>query len=247
MFDDCNLSGARLERTRLRGIRVHNGLLTGCRFSSADLTGADLRGSNDTDAGFTLAILLDVQTGPLPAGPERTETRPVAPGDARKLLDRHIGQVLGRSGDRQPVDLANMDLRDAGTLAGAALTALRAPGSVMAGMNLRGAQLQGARLAGADMSGCDLSGADLRGADLSGCDLRHANLRGARLTPLALGGERLLPVNLDNAVCRYADLRTARFDRPRLNNTDFRHARFDLAALQASGLSSAQADDVLTD
>jgi uncharacterized protein YjbI with pentapeptide repeats len=187
-----------------------------------------------------------MQTGAHPDRPIPEPAGVLTAREAETRLTEHIQQVRG-SASGQPVDFSGLDLRLAGSLAGRALTALRAPRACLAGLDLSGCELQGARLAGADLRGCKLAGADLRGADLSGAWLTHADLTGARLTPLTLGGGRVLPVQLDKAQCRYSDWRGADLDQARLAGTDLAYARMSGARLSPDALAGALGTDRLLD
>ncbi|MBR8025200.1 pentapeptide repeat-containing protein [Burkholderia cenocepacia] len=113
-----SLSGANLSDANLRGSDLSDANLSG-----ANLRGSDLSGANLSDANLSGA------------------------------------------------NLRGSDLSGA-NLSGANLSGANLRGSDLSGANLRGANLRGSDLSGANLSDANLSGANLRGSDLSGANLR---------------------------------------------------------------------------
>ena len=152
--------------------------LTGCRFSRAKLTKANviernLDGVDFAEADLELVTFLTVKANG---------------ANFRKACMRKFHAVVECS-------------FEGASFEGADLT-----GAFLRGSNLRGANFEGACLQGADLSECDLTGAKLSGvqarelllvrADLTNADLRGANLMEGMLQKSKLHGADLSRTNL---------------------------------------------------
>jgi hypothetical protein len=115
--------------------------------------------------------------------------------------------------------LAVVSWTNGGTLKGADLRGLFAPGANLSDLNLRGADLSMAKLKGAFMYRVDLRGAKLRDADLNGANLYGANLHHADLTYAQLDGANMPEAKLPRATLHLASLRGANLFRAKLKET----------------------------
>ena len=148
-FRDADLSNAMMNGARLCRANLDGANLSNAQLSRADLSGASLRnavvsGANIDEAVVTGAEMADMMRAP--------PTKVFVDDQPLETVIRDH-ELWCESGGLQGAThrLAGVDFRAMPSLAGRQLTALRAPGAIMFGLNLQGAHLEG----------CDLSGADL--------------------------------------------------------------------------------------
>jgi uncharacterized protein YjbI with pentapeptide repeats len=188
-----------------------------------ELGGADLSGALTDRAAGRAADTLDI------------------PLDIR--LDSHARWIASSSADGVQLDLSGIDMRSAGDLARADLTALIARDAVFCAMDLRGVRMAAGTLAGADLRFCGLEDADLRGTDLSGARLCNARLAGARLRSLVMEGGRSIGSRLTGSDLRFADLRGVDLRGADLREADLSHAVLRGADLRGADLRDATLED----
>ncbi len=138
----------------------------------ANLIGADLRGTDLSDANLSEADLIDANLR------------------GAFLCDADLSWTTMIDADLREADLIEADLSGA-DLSGADLNRAALSGITLSAGNLYDANLSWAVLCGANLVKADLSGATLRGADLSGADLSQANLTSADLREAVFEGAQL--------------------------------------------------------
>ncbi len=99
--------------------------------------------------------------------------------------------------------------------------------------DFRGANLKGVNLEGANLKQADLSEASLQHANLSHTNLTKADFRGANLKSANLKGANLKQADLSEASLQYANLSHANLTEVSAVATDFSHAYFTAACLEA--------------
>gem|GEM_PF-77660 len=241
-FTDAVMRDCKLVRANLRQCKMTGANLEGADLSGADLKGADLRDAVLVGAKMAMTVTdganMDNVLTDKPAGcPLVSLERPI-----EELLALHQRWYETGGAEGQPLVLEEVDLRPLKSLAHANLTAFRAKGSNLYGMDLNGIQLQGAQLDGTDLRTAKLSGADLRGINLKKAKLNNADLRDCNLGPLLIGPNRLFPAQLDGAILRFADFRGADLFRTSFVGADLAYANLVGARLRGTDFSQAFLD-----
>jgi uncharacterized protein YjbI with pentapeptide repeats len=147
----CNLKDADLTNANLEGTDFQGANLKGADLAGADLSGATLQGDNLSSADLAGAEL--------------------------------IGANL-QGANLQDVNASNADLA----------------GADLQGDNLSGATFAGADLEDANLSGANLSGVNFSGANMSDTNVRGSNLRDADLATASLAGAVMKGTNLTGVV-----------------------------------------------
>lgn len=239
-FSDAILRGCKMQRANLASANFSNANLEDADLSSANLAGADLSGAVLTGAELSTAALdganmMGILTD-APAGRSITDLgRPF-----EQLLREHGAFVDSAGAEGRPLDVSGFDLRTVKMLKGMHLTALKAVGAVIYGMDLTGTALQGANLMQIDGRTACLTDADLRGANLQEARLDNVEAAGADFRPLSLSASRLMPVNLIRARLRYGIFTEARFDQADMSEVDLSFADLRKASLKGVKLDGAR-------
>ena len=183
-LDDADLTGACLQRAKLRRASFDYAVLQNADLRAADLrsTGfvgtdlreADLRGADLRDTTMSGAILLRADL----RGAQFSRGTSFSGADLSQA--RLEGANLGRSASFYDTVLRQAELLGA-TLPQAQLSRADLTGTNLAAAVLNGAVLNNAQLTAATFDRADLTGADLTDANLRGASLRGANLTGALL------------------------------------------------------------------
>lgn len=231
-FTACSLADARLDgatfreaslaQTCLAGAAASYTVFVGANCSSADFTGADLRGARflDTDcpnAGFERALLhyARFQNTPLPGADFQTATMPNA-----TLADSTAVRAEFEDANLRNATVEGMECRDAkfidanlsmtrirgGTLRNADLTDATLREAEVVETSLRSARFPNASLSYAEFEGIDASGAQFDGADLHGVEFSRVDLQRANFRAPD-GVTRLEDGLLDGVDIRSTDLR----------------------------------------
>ncbi|MBW4492201.1 MAG: pentapeptide repeat-containing protein [Oscillatoria princeps RMCB-10] len=215
-----------LDYADLSGIQLRGSILTGASFREsrfynpgedglfgtfddriADLSGAELKQANFSEATLVLALM------------NRANLMRAELNKANLFRARLSGANLSSA------QLLQADLRQA-VLSDVSLTGAELREAKLAGANLQGARLgqvtaKGASFQAANLSASEWLGADLSGADFSGSNLQNSDLSSARLAGANLSGAQLQRASLRNADLVGADLRGAN-----LAGADFQGATF---------------------
>jgi uncharacterized protein YjbI with pentapeptide repeats len=183
--------------------------LAGINFRSADLSGADLRGSLFYGAGQ------DARLG--------TFDDPIADFSGANLSQANLANATLANVSLERTNLMKTQLTNANLSYG----------------RMRGANLSGAKLVGSNLEGVLLQEASLTGADLTNATLDHANLFGAKLGQAKLTGARLALADLGQSSWDGADLSGADLTRTNLTEADLRSVNLTGAKLRGAQVQNA--------
>jgi uncharacterized protein YjbI with pentapeptide repeats/uncharacterized RDD family membrane protein YckC len=193
-FKFANLNSASFKSTRFRGVG-EDGRWDTYDDSVADLSGAQIKQANLTDANLSRVLMIG------------TDLRRATLNRANLSNARLVGAKLGSA------QLVGADLRGA-VLENASLTGADLGEAKLNEANLYAASLSrviaiGTQLSFANLTKTNWQGADLSGAYLDRANLSDANLSATRLTGAILRSAQMEKVNLRNADLSLADLRGA--------------------------------------
>jgi uncharacterized protein YjbI with pentapeptide repeats len=175
-------SGAKIERTDLRGLAMPKASLEGVSFRRCELDGANFEGARLARAAFKNASLREAFL----AGADLSE----ANLENADLEGANLQGARLRGANLTRANLEGANLQGA-DLSGARLTHAQAESAKLGGANLKGAVLERADLSESDLSTAKLETADLTRASLTNADLTDADLRGACLVGASLDGVTL--------------------------------------------------------
>jgi uncharacterized protein YjbI with pentapeptide repeats len=194
-----------------KGVKAWNEWRGRTRGTMADLTGADLRRWDLSDANFFNVSLFGAHLD------EAKLTRAILSGaDFRRV---------------------HLDMAD---LSSAKLAATNLERADLTGANLAGADLSGAKLGSTDLTGAKLNEAHLFGADLFEAELVGSNLRGARLDMANLDGADLFGADLTEAKLIGANLFGVNLRETNLSGTDVTDSQMRHTVMVALDLSVAK-------
>jgi len=193
-FKFANLNSASFKSSRFRGVG-EDGRWDTYDDSIADLSGAQIKQANLTDANLSRVLMIG------------TDLRRATLNRANLSNARLVGAKLGSA------QLVGADLRGA-VLENASLTGADLGEAKLNEANLYAASLSrviaiGTQLSFANLTKTNWQGSDLSGAYLDRANLSDANLSATRLTGAILRSAQMQKVNLRNADLSLADLRGA--------------------------------------
>ncbi|MBW4605019.1 MAG: pentapeptide repeat-containing protein [Calothrix sp. FI2-JRJ7] len=200
--NECDLSGAQLERANLRQANLKGSNLRGANLKGANLEKANLEGCNLFGANLEGAILrgADLTTNSKARTNLRYANLSGANLQAAKLKGANLGDAVLEGANLEDADLSIAVDKNFWTgMKTEFYTSLK--DANLKGANLRSAQLDKAFLAGANLSSANLSGADLKSANLKGANLRDANLTNTNMKKTSLCGVTMPDGSISNQNC----------------------------------------------
>lgn len=231
LFSVTNFSNANLSRTQLRSARLNVARLTGANLSKANLEQALLNVANLIQADLRYANLREALV-------MRAEL-------IRSQLNEanFLGSNLSGSDLRECLALhtcfERCNLGEA-NLQGAICSQSNFQQAMLKGANLSGGDFQGANFQNTELRQTNLSKANLQGANLQGANLRWANLSGANLEGADLSQAKLSGANLSGANLRQANLRDASLVHADLTNVCLMDADWSGCDLTGVNLTGAK-------
>jgi len=214
--EGVDLSLADLRGADLTDANLAGAILRGADLSQANLTGANLTGANLRDAMFHQAILNGACF--------RSANLRRAFLLCAELSKADLRWANIDNADLSMANLSGADLREA-ELETAKLTQTNLCGADLRESNLTDARFREANLTQANLfqsilRDADFRHADLREADLGQTDLRDANMTGANLTDAILRGADMEDADFSDAILRGAALELVNLYKSSLTGVD---------------------------
>lgn len=196
---------------------------------ATDLTGADMRHSDFTNALFDDAKLRGVNLS--------DSTLHWADFERADLRGANFENARMQGGGLKDARFAGANLY------GAQLQRANLVRAQLQGQQLPEAQLQEALLIAAKLQEIELENANLQGADLSGAWLQRANLPSSNLQGAHFSHAQLQDANLGEAQLQWARFNYAQLDGASLWSAQMQYADFFAAALQGAELFDIEIDE----
>lgn len=223
LFSFCDLSNSDFQNADIRDADFRGSIMTGTKMNGVENKGAE----------FVLTLVDNTQ------GQDFSEIDMTLD----ELVIRHMAWVASGGKSGKQLDVSNIDMRKAGSIAAKKLTALRAAKATFAGTNMAGVEMQSATLENSDFRKCVMTHVDLRGANLAGALLVRANASNGNFDPLVIkrpdGSDMTRVTSFQSANLTHGNFTGARMRQADFRGADLAHAVFENCDLRGADFTNA--------